>query len=131
MSVEVERRLVEHLVLLNHDVLLLVEGTDDVGAAHALVEVRVDGAPQCSANFAELVVSCDPGLANFVHEVSHENKANDNFPASDVDHHGDNNDDVRHHVCHSIEWVDHLAVENSQVTVEYLKNFTDRSDIEE
>ena len=39
------------------NVLLLAEGTDDCRAAHALVEVTVDGAPERAAYLVKLAVS--------------------------------------------------------------------------
>ena len=75
MPYEVQGGLVKHVVLLLHDALLLAEGTDSARPAHALVEVRVDGAPECCADFVQLVVSAQVGLADSAHQVNHKQEA--------------------------------------------------------
>ena len=81
-------------MLLLHDGLLLTEGTDHSCAAHALIEVAVDGAPEGAANLVELVVSGEVGRHDLVAQEDEDAASNQGLPEANGKHNADHDNNM-------------------------------------
>ena len=83
----------------------MAEGTDDAGAAHALIEVAVDGAPESAANLVELVVSREVGRHNLAAQEDEYAASNQGLPEANDEHKTDHNNNMGKHAADVLQWV--------------------------
>ena len=84
----------------------MAEGTDDAGAAHALIEVAVDGAPESAADLVELVVSGEVGRHNFAAQEDEDAASNQSLPEASGEHKADHDNNMGKHAENVLHWVE-------------------------
>ena len=72
----------------------MAEGTNDAGAAHALIEVAVDWAPEGATNLVELVVSGEVGRHDLVAQEDEDTASDQGLPEANGKHNADHDNNM-------------------------------------